>query len=753
MFHFHRHSLTWAFLALASLCTSANAAEYRLDIRKETVNITGKPMQRVTVNHSLPAPTLYWTEGEDVVVHITNHMNEPSSVHWHGILLPGYMDGVKGLNSYPGIEPGQTFTYRFTIRQHGTYWYHSHTKGQEQDGLYGALIIRPKGVDPIKADRDAVVMFSDFSAEKADAILANLKKSSDYYNNGRRTVGDFFSDVKAKGWKLAWQSSVDWGEMRMSPTDLADVSGYTFLINGKTPQQNWTQTFKPGETVRLQMINASAMSFYDVRILDTEKKRLKMTVVAADGRHVEPVAVDEFRFGVAETYDILVTPTEAKAYTIVAEPIDRSGFAIGTLAPGPGMKGLMPEQRPRALLTMADMGMKHDMSQMDHSTMSKAEMQEMFAQMKSGWAQSGAPLGDKVLSYADLRFLGEQADTRKEEREIVVTLGGNMERYIWTMNGKTMEDAEPVALRYGERAKLTFVNESMMAHPMHLHGMFVQLANGQPAEKLPDKTVVIVPPGKSYSVLVTADEPGEWAFHCHLLYHMSSGMMGKVVVAKFEEDPAVVHAHEDADTLHAFHLDVDAGENRDNESVANWDLDGWIGGDDNKLWLKSEGAVVGHNTQSSENWALYSRNIATFWDVQAGVRYDNKPESTGYFVTGVTGLAPYHFETQAHLFASEDGDVSFRLREENDFLFTQKLILQPFLELNVYAQDVKELDIGSGLSDASIGLQLRYEITRKFAPYVEVSYDSLFGSTADMAEAKGEHASNSSITAGVRLMF
>lgn len=519
------------FLPLLLLVVNVQAGEYRLDIRQETVNITGKSLERVTVNHQFPAPTLTWVEGEDVVVHVTNHMAEPSSVHWHGILLPGYMDGVKDFNDYPGIAPGETFTYRFTVRQNGTYWYHSHTKGQEQDGLYGALIIKPKGMDPVKADKAYVVMLSDFSEETADDILGNLKKSSDYYNGARRTVGDFFNDVQNKGWKLAWQHARDWGSMRMSPTDLADVSGYTFLVNGKTPQQNWTGVFKPGETVRLHMINASAMSFYDVRILDTEKKRLKMTVVQADGRYVEPVPVDEFRFGVAETYDILVTPTEAKAYTIVAEPIDRSGFAIGTLAPHEGMVGIQPEQRPRALLTMADMGMQHDMGDMDHSKMTKAEMQDMHEQMRSGWAKTGAPRGDKLLSYADLRFLDEQQDTREPQREITVTLGGNMERYIWTMNGKTMEEAEPIALNYGERVKLTFVNESMMAHPMHLHGMFVQLANGQPTEKLPDKTVVTVPPGKSYSVLVTADEPGEWAFHCHLLYHMASGMMNKVVVA------------------------------------------------------------------------------------------------------------------------------------------------------------------------------------------------------------------------------
>lgn len=551
MKRFPCHHLAW-LLCLLALAGPLAAAEYRLDIRRETVNITGTPHERITVNHQFPAPTLTWTEGEDVVVHVTNHLDEPSSVHWHGLLLEGSMDGVKGLNGYPGIAPGETFTYRFTVRQNGTYWYHSHTNGQEQDGLYGTLLIRPRGADVIRADREHVVMLSDYSAETANTILANLKTSADYYNRARRTVGDFLQDVEGKGWGVAWQSARDWGTMRMSPTDLADVSGYTFLVNGKTPQQNWTGLFRPGETVRLRLVNASAMSFYDVRILDTEQKRLPMTVVMADGRAVEPLPVEEFRFGVAETYDVLVTPPADKAYTIVAEPIDRSGFALATLAPREGMTGLQPQQRPRALLTMADMGMKHDMGKMDHSRMTPAELAEMRTQMRSGWAQTGAPAGDRVLSYAQLRFLGEQADTRPAQREITVTLGGNMERYIWTMNGQTAPDAEPIALRYGERVKLTFVNETMMAHPMHLHGMFVQLDNRQPAEKLPDKTVVIVPPGQSYSVLLTADEPGEWSFHCHLLYHMASGMMNKVVVARLADNaaPAASHAAQEESHVH-----------------------------------------------------------------------------------------------------------------------------------------------------------------------------------------------------------
>jgi FtsP/CotA-like multicopper oxidase with cupredoxin domain len=508
------------FLSIfAASLNTAWAAEYSLNIARETVNITGHPVKKITVNGTIPAPTLRFMEGEEAVIHVTNHMDEPTSVHWHGILIPNDMDGVPGLGGYRSIAPGQTFTYRFKIRQTGTYWYHAHTVGQEQDGLYGSLIFSPSGTDPIRTDRDYVVVLSDFTDEESSTIMSHLKMSSDYYSYARRTVGDFFYDVHKKGFSKAWSDAKDWGQMRMSPTDLSDVSGYTFLMNGKTPQQNWTGLFKPGQRVRLRFINASSMSFYDVRI-----PGLKMTMVQADGQNVEPVKVDEFRMAVAETYDVVVTPEDDKAYTIAAESIDRTGFAIGTLATQEGMKGQIPAHRPRALLTMGDMGGMMDMSGM---TMTAADM-------KSGWADVGTPPGDKALSYADLRYSGTQKDTRPPEREINVTLGGNMERYIWTMNGKKYEDAEPIQLKYGERVRLKFTNETMMAHPMHLHGMFVQLENGQPAEKLPNKHTIIIPPGQSYSVLLTADEPGEWAFHCHLLFHMLSGMMNKVVVAKLD---------------------------------------------------------------------------------------------------------------------------------------------------------------------------------------------------------------------------
>ncbi len=513
-----RYGRLVTLLFLLTFAVPAGAAEYSLDISRKMFNITGHPVAKIAVNGSIPAPTLRFRQGEDAIIHVTNHLDVPSSIHWHGILIPNGMDGVPGFGGFPGIAPGETFTYHFRVRQSGTYWYHAHSVGQEQDGLYGSLIFSPLGKDPVRSDRDYVVVLSDFTDEDSGAILANLKMSSDYYSTARRTIGDFLGDVKARGFAKAWKDAKDWGQMRMARTDLADVTGYTFLINGKTPQQNWTGVFGPSERVRLRFINASSMSFYDVRI-----PGLKMTVVQADGQNVEPVKVDEFRMGVAETYDVVVTPKENKAYTIAAEPIDRTGFALGTLAPRDGMRGDGPKPRPRALLTMGDMGM------MDMSGMSMT-----MEDMESGWAKTGTPPGDKALDYADLRYVGIQKDTRPPGREIDVRLGGNMERYIWTINGKKFQDAEPIRLNYGERVRLTFTNETMMAHPMHLHGMFVQLENGQPAEKLPNKHTVIVPPGQSYSVLLTADEPGEWAFHCHLLFHMMAGMMNKVVVAKLD---------------------------------------------------------------------------------------------------------------------------------------------------------------------------------------------------------------------------
>ncbi len=625
----------------SSTWVMAAVKEYDLTIAEQTVNITGKPLKRITVNGKFVAPLLEFEEGDDAVIRVHNKLkNQDSSIHWHGLILPGIMDGVPGFNQFDGIAPNKTYEYKFKVRQNGTYWYHSHSKGQEQDGLYGPLVIYPKNKVPLsageKADRDYVVLLSDFHNSTSGQIMSNLKKEADYYQNRRETVFDVFKQIKKDGLKATWQDRSMWNQMRMLKTDMSDVTKYTFLMNGKTPEQNWTGNFKEGERVRLRFINASAMSFFDVRI-----PNLKMTVVSADGQPVKPVPVDEFRIGTAETYDVIVEPKQAN-YQIEAESIDRSGFSIGTLHNEntlPVKNILMPKPRPRSLLTMEDMGMGHDMSSMEGMNHDMSSMEGMNHDMSSmgsnskdqsmsgmnhdmssmegmnhdmpskgsnskdqsmsgmnhdmssmegmnhdmssmggnskdqsmsgmnhdmssmqgmthnmemntamtsptqvkngenvyGWANASTPAGLKALQYSDLQSLTPQKDTRAPEREIEIRLGGNMERYIWTINGKKFNETEPFKVKYGERIRLKFVNDSMMAHPMHLHGMFMQLENGQDPSNMPNKHTVIVPPGKTITTLLTADELGEWAIHCHLLYHMSAGMMNKLIVAQVED--------------------------------------------------------------------------------------------------------------------------------------------------------------------------------------------------------------------------
>lgn len=538
--------------------------ETSLLVEETAITIDGDRFGAIAMGGSVPAPTLRWREGQEVVVQVTNRLKEPTSIHWHGLLLEGIMDGAPGFNAYSAIAPGESFTYRIRLRQSGTYWYHSHSGGQEQRGMYGAIIIDPAERDPVRADQDYVIVLSDHTADHPDHIMRKLKVSEGYYNKGKRTLGDLIGDIRRDGLAKSWADRRDWGDMRMDPTDLADVTGYRFLVNGKGIRDNWTGLFKPGQRVRLRLINASAMSIFDVAI-----PGLPMTIVSADGQNVLPVKVDEFRFGVGETYDVIVMPTEDRAYTLMAEPIDRSGYARATLAPRQGMAGEIPPLRPRAILTMADMGSHHGMDHggmdhgsMDHSAMDHGEMDHGAMDHSAmnhstmdhgsmdhaamghgstppvpangdgppqGWDQAGTPPGRRALTYADLKSLTKNTDTREPAHEISLRLTGIMERYIWTLNGHKFDHGGPIQVAQGDRVRLTFINTTMMAHPMHLHGMFFELENGQ-TDRKPRKHVVIVPPGKTVSVVLTADEPGDWPLHCHLLFHMNAGMMTRFIV-------------------------------------------------------------------------------------------------------------------------------------------------------------------------------------------------------------------------------
>jgi CopA family copper-resistance protein len=521
-----------------------DGTDFDLRIGAAAVNFTGRPRQAITVNGSPPAPILRWREGDTVTLRVTNTLGEPTSIHWHGILVPAGMDGVPGL-SFPGIAPGETFVYRFPVRQSGTYWYHSHSGMQEQLGLYGALVIEPREPEALPAGVDHVIVLSDWTDENPHRVLANLRKQPDYYNFRQRTVADFFRDARRDGIRATVADRAMWGSMLMNPTDLADVSGYTYtyLMNGQAPAGNWTALFRPGEVVRLRFINAAAMTLFDVRI-----PGLQMTVVAADGQPVRPVAVDEFRIGNAECYDVLVRPAADRAYTLFAQSMDRTGYARGTLAPRPGMTAEVPAPDARVLLTMADMGhgmddahAGHDMSgheghaaQVQHAPAESSPFVDMRASNPSPRLDDpGVGLRDngrRVLTYADLASVQADPDGREPSRTIELHLTGNMERYTWSFNGQKMSEAGPIRLQLGERVRFLLVNDTMMDHPVHLHGLWSDLEDEEGAYQVRKHTLV-VKAGHRLSYRVTADAPGAWAYHCHLALHMDTGMFRTVLVS------------------------------------------------------------------------------------------------------------------------------------------------------------------------------------------------------------------------------
>lgn len=538
-----------------------SGTRFALEVAESTVDFTGKVRRATTVNGMLPGPVLRWREGTTVTVAVTNRLREPTSIHWHGILLPFDMDGVPGI-SFPGIAPGETFTYRFPVRQSGTYWYHAHSGFQEQTGLFGALVIDPARPDRIRAERDYVVMLNDWTDADPMTVFTNLKRQGDYYNYGEPTVRDFLADVSRTGLKDALASRRMWNDMRMSPRDLIDVTGatYTYLMNGATPAGNWTGLFRPGERVRLRIVNGSANSFFDVRI-----PGLKLTVVAADGQDVEPVEVDELRIGTAEVYDVMVRPDEDRAYTLFAESMGRDGYARGTLAPRVGMEAEVPHLDPLPTLSMVDMmgAMAHggmaDMHGMDHGSMPGMAMGgtgldpagmkiahharteygnpnvDMRVDMpRTNLDDPGVGLrsfGRRVLTYADLHTIGGSLYPHAPvAREIELHLTGNMHRFVWGFDGLKFSQAAPVHFRYGEHLRLVLCNDTMMTHPIHLHGMWSEIESpGQ--EFQVRKHTFNVQPAQRVTCRVMADAPGRWAFHCHLLYHMESGMFREVVVS------------------------------------------------------------------------------------------------------------------------------------------------------------------------------------------------------------------------------
>jgi len=541
-------------------------SDLQLSIGRSAVDFTGRARPAITVNGSLPAPTLRWREGDTVTVRVANALADgPTSIHWHGLLLPANMDGVPGL-SFDGIAPGEAYLYRFTLRQSGTYWYHSHSMFQEQAGLYGALVIDPLEPPPYRHDREHVVLLSDWTDLDPAALYRRMKQMPMHDNTYQRTVGDFLRDARNDGLRATLADRGMWGRMRMTPSDLSDINAhtYTYLINGTAPAGNWTGLFRPGEKVLLRFINGAAMTYFDVRI-----PGLKLTVVAADGQYVYPVTVDEFRIAPAETYDVLVEPAGQDAFTLIAQDMGRTGYARGTLAVRHGLEAPVPALDPRPLLTMADMG--HGMDHGAHAgegscgamtaeggcgaamgmEMGMAGMAHAPNAPKHAASERTNPLvdmrsdataprlddpgiglrdnGRRVLSYADLRSSFADPDGRTPDREIELHLTGHMERFAWSFDGVPFASSQPLRLNYGERVRVVLVNDTMMQHPIHLHGMWSDLEDAH-GEFQVRKHTIDMPPGTRRSYRVRADALGRWAYHCHLLYHMEAGMMREVRV-------------------------------------------------------------------------------------------------------------------------------------------------------------------------------------------------------------------------------
>jgi len=539
------------------------SSRYDLEIGYEPMVLDGReePVRATAINGSVPGPLVHLREGDRVRLNVTNAMPDTrhTSIHWHGILVPYAMDGVPGVN-FTGISPGETYRYRYEVVQAGTYWYHSHSFFQEQTGTYGPLIIEPEDGEPFHYDRDYVVLLSDWTSDGPHRAFRNLKLGEEYYNFQKRTVWDFLDDVRGRGLGSTLSERAAWGRMRMSPVDLAAITGseYTFLMNGQSPEMNWTGLFEPGETIRLRFINASAMSTFDVRI-----PGLDMQVVMVDGKAVQPVDVHEFRISVAETVDVLVRPTGHRAHTVFAESLDRSGYARGTLSPEPGASAPVPSLRPRPVRTMAEMGMGMMHGMDDNGTMHVGS-EKQHAGHGGGPTISASPGPDPlkpddtvsvamlnrnpryrldepgvglgkdgwdVLSYADLASAEEQPYPSRVDREMTIHITANMERFMFSFDGKKFsQHPGPYRFRYRERLRLWLVNHTMMGHPIHLHGMWMQIENGRSHDRLPYKHTVFVKPGEKLPVLITPIEKGDWAFHCHFLYHMDAGMFQVVRV-------------------------------------------------------------------------------------------------------------------------------------------------------------------------------------------------------------------------------
>lgn len=655
-----------ALLLLLTLSTAdAKTVRYELTLKNEKLNLSGKKAVdfALTVNGGIPAPILEFTEGDDAEILVKNRIqNQEASIHWHGILLPSEMDGVPHVNS-PPIKSGEDFTFKFKIRQHGTYWYHSHTMTQEQEGVYGALIIHPKK-KTIAYDKDVVVVLSDWADESGESIIKNLRKDGDYYLHKKGTMRSWLGAIQAG--KLGIYLGNEW--TRMGGMDFSDVGYDAFLMNGKRESQ--LVTAHPGEKIRLRIINAGASSYFHVALGQSPMK-----VISADGVDIEPIYAKELLMGMAETYDVLFQVPDHKNYELRATCQDGTGSASGWIGMG--------EKTPAPVKPFPDL-----YAAMDHSAHAgHAEHAELNAH--SEHSVHAAPSADQhhhdhhhhhaappqqptvaveTLSVDDLKSPTTTAFPKTAKlHDVKLVLGGDMERYIWHINNKAIHEDRTILINEGDVVRFTFENTTMMHHPMHLHGHFFRVLNKN-GDFSPLKHTVDVPPHMSRTIEFLANEPGEWMLHCHNLFHMNTGMARVVKYSSFTPSHEVAHIQDQDHHLHDPWFFYGNAEAASNHAQANLRL--------SQTWNEVSARIEGRNTAGKnfslgdpwevEGDLLYHRWFDQYFHlIGGGTVFDEEASA----VAGFGYLLPMLIETHALV----DHRGKFRIDLEKRFQWTKSI--------------------------------------------------------------------------------
>lgn len=605
---------------LLSLPTAhAKEVEYDLTIAKQRQAPAGKVVSVLTINGGIPGPTLRFREGDTAVLRVHNHLKkEETSIHWHGLLVPNSEDGVPYLTT-PPIKPGTSRTFRFPLRHSGTYWYHSHTGLQEQRGVYGSIVVTPRGGEKVKSDQDHVLVLSDWTNENPKEVMRTLMRGSEWYAVRKGNAQSILGAAKAGGLK----DYFDREKVRMPPMDVSDVAYDAFLINGKSQSSIKS---RPGDRVRLRLINAGASSYFYAHSATGP-----LTIVAADGMDVVPIKVNRLLIGMAETYDVIVTIPRAGSFEFRTTAQDNSGHASVFL--GSGEK------------VMVDGFSSPNLYSMDE--MLAGALQDADAPL-DGLRMAPRP----TAPYAFLKSTKPTDFKGKTTRKIELRLTGDMTRYLWSFNGKTLGEESTIPVNKGEVLEIELINDTMMHHPLHLHGHFFRMLNRYGANS-PLKHTVDVPPMGRRIIQFLANEEGDWFFHCHLLYHMDAGM-ARVFSYRAAVDPTYKPSL-DPKLINPSFFTID-GILQNNMTMGNATL---MKGRENFGFMWDYGFHEHNEYEIDAYWSHYfNRRFSTV----AGYRFTNENGSEDRAFAGVSYLLPYFIGSSLSI--DSEGDARIGLSKE-----------------------------------------------------------------------------------------